>query len=104
MNQFSSYYFFFGAVSLALGFLGYARAKSKASLIAGGISGILLLIGAWLMMAQEKSGLWTCLAVSVLLTGRFLPGFLASKKIYPAGLMALLGIIGIVIGSLLLTK
>ncbi len=102
MNQFSSYFLFFGAVSLTLGFLGYARAKSKASLISGGIAGILLIAGGILMLLGQRAGLWTCLAVSTLLTLRFLPVFLARKKIYPAGVMALLGIIGIVVGGLLL--
>lgn len=104
MSQFTVFYYIFGAVSLVLGLLGYVRAKSKASLISGGIAGVLLLAGAWWMSRGERSGLWVCAAVSVLLTARFLPGFLVKKNLYPAGIMALLGIIGVVIAAMLLFR
>jgi uncharacterized membrane protein (UPF0136 family) len=40
------------------------------------------------------------LVLSVMLLGRFLPGFLKSKKFYPAGIMALLSLGGVVAGIL----
>ena len=100
--KYSDYFMFFGLVSLVLGILGYLRAKSVASLYAGGLSGILLAASA--VMASRRTitspndlnyGYIAALVVSVLLLGRFLPVFVKSKKLYPAGIMALLSVIGV---------
>jgi uncharacterized membrane protein (UPF0136 family) len=97
------YYLIFGVLTIAGGVVGFVKAKSKASLIAGGISG-LLLIGAsymlWHCQCSNRAGLILALVVSVALAGRFLPGFLKTKKWMPAGLMAVLSVIGIVLGIL----
>ncbi|MDB6132588.1 MAG: hypothetical protein JWM59_831 [Verrucomicrobiales bacterium] len=97
----SDYFVFFGAVSLLLGILGYVRAKSFPSLIAGGISGIGLMTSAVVAAKQAISnpgtnlGYLMALVLSLLLLGRFLPGFLKTKKFYPAGIMALLSLLGV---------
>lgn len=103
----SDYYAFFGAISLLLGILGFVRAKSRASLIAGGLSGIALMGAAFVIAKHYKfepehlnRGYIMGLVLSVLLLGRFLPGFLKSKKFYPAGIMALLSLGGIAAGIL----
>ncbi len=103
----SDYYAFFGAVSILLGILGFLRAKSRASLIAGGLSGIALLGAAFVIAKHYKfepehlnRGYIMGLVISVLLLGRFLPGFLKTKKFYPAGIMALLSLGGIAAGVL----
>ena len=103
----SDYYAFFGVVSIILGILGFLRAKSRASLIAGGLSG-LALVGAAFVIAKHykfepehlNRGYIMGLVLSVMLLGRFLPGFLKSKKFYPAGIMALLSLGGVVAGIL----
>ncbi|MES2706497.1 MAG: TMEM14 family protein [Verrucomicrobiota bacterium] len=100
---FSDYFVLFGAVSLVLGILGYIRAKSMASLVAGGISGVGLVASGIIALLKTGSssvnpGYIMGLALSVLLLGRFLPGFLKSKTFYPAGLMALLSLLGIAAG------
>ena len=41
--------------------------------------------------------LWLGGVVSLLLLGRFLPAFLKSKSLYPAGIMAALSLVGVVI-------
>ena len=46
-----NYYFIFGALTILGGVIGFVKAGSKASLIAGGISGLLILIAAWLVMS-----------------------------------------------------
>jgi uncharacterized membrane protein (UPF0136 family) len=106
----SDYYAFFGAISLILGILGFLRAKSRASLIAGGLSGIALMGAAFVIAKHYKfepehlnRGYLMGLVLSALLLGRFLPGFIKSKKVYPAGIMALLSLGGIVAGILGLT-
>ncbi len=102
--KYSDYFVFFGSVSLLLGILGYIRARSIPSLIAGGISGIGLVAGAILAArGQETAGYAICLVLSVLLLGKFLPGFLKTKAFYPGGILALLSVIGVVVGILGLT-
>lgn len=95
--SFSHFCLDFGILSIVFGLLGYWRAKSKASLIAGGISGGLLILSYFL---NPPYGLYLGLGVCVLLTGRFLPAFLKNKKIYPAGIMAILALIGTIMGVL----
>lgn len=103
MPLYSDYFLLFGAVSLILGISGYLRAKSIASLIAGGISGIGLAASAVVAMKHKDQpgvnlGYVMALVLSVLLLGRFLPAFLKSKKFYPAGIMALLSLLGVAAG------
>lgn len=96
------YFYVFGALTIAGGVLGFVKAKSKASLIAGGVSGALLLIAGWLMQTQGRPGVLLGLVVSLLLALRFGRAFAATKKIMPAGLMAVLGTVGVVLTVLVL--
>jgi uncharacterized membrane protein (UPF0136 family) len=59
------YYFLFGLVAITGGAMGYARAKSKPSLIAGSVSGALLIIAG--LLSPRISGFVLALIVSVLL-------------------------------------
>jgi uncharacterized membrane protein (UPF0136 family) len=108
--RYSDYFMFFGVVSIVLGVLGYVRAKSVASLYAGALSGILLAAASIMALRRaEKPDLFNygyliCLLLSVALLGRFLPAFLKTKKLYPAGIMAVLSILGVVAGILALLK
>jgi len=102
----SDYYAAFGGISIILGMLGFVRAKSRASFIAGTISGLALL-GAAFVIAKHyttdpssKTGYVLGLVFSALLLGRFLPGFIKSKKFYPAGILALLSLGGVIAGIL----
>ncbi len=103
--KYCDYFVFFGAVSILMGILGFVRAKSMASLFAGGVSGVLLVVCGMMALKREKMdglnyGYVVGLVVCVLLLGRFLPGFIKSKKFYPAGIMALLSLGGIAAGIL----
>ncbi len=94
------YFLLFGTVSEVLGVLGWVRAKSKASLIAGLASGFLLTIAGILgLLGLAQAGLWLGGIVSVLLLGRFLPSFLKTKAVYPAGLMSALALAGVAIAA-----
>ena len=88
------YFFVFGILTIAGGAMGYVRAKSKASIIAGSISGLALLVAGSLMTTHLTLGLGIGLVVSLLLLGRFGSGFAKTKKVMPAGLMAALGALG----------
>ena len=90
------YFIVFGLLTIAGGVLGYVKAGSTASLIAGSISGVLLLVAAFLLPTHVVVGLTIALVVSLLLAGRFLPAFLKTGKFMPNGIMALLSILGIV--------
>ncbi len=85
----AGFFLVFGLLSIAGGLLGWKKAGSKASLIAGGISGVLLSIAAAVVFSGEiKVGLAAGGVMALLLAGRFVPGFLKTKKWMPQGMMA----------------
>lgn len=61
----------YGLLSLVGGIMGYVKARSRASLIAGGISGVLLIGGAVLAASNPVVGLGIVAFVSAALVGRF---------------------------------
>ena len=100
-----NYYLLFGALTILGGVIGFVKAGSRASLIAGGVSGALILLAAWLVMSgQAQAGLILGLVISAVLEMRFLPAFLKTKKPMPAGMMAALSLGGTVLSVLALVK
>ena len=91
------YFIIFGILTIAGGILGYVKAGSAASIIAGAISGILLLIGAWLIPEHQVAGLVLTGLISLLLLGYFVPKFMRTHAVMPAGMMSVLSAIGIVL-------
>ena len=91
------YFIVFGILTIAGGVLGYVKAGSMASIIAGSISGVLLLLAAWLIPEHQAAGLIIALIVSLLLAGQFIPKFFRTLKVMPAGLMSVLSAIGIIV-------
>jgi len=99
------YFVIFGSVSEVFGILGWVRAKSKASLVAGLASGLLLTLAGILGFLQlDQAGLWLGGVVSLLLLGRFLPAFLKTKALYPSGVMAALALGGVVLAGVYLSQ
>ena len=92
------YYYFFGLVAIAGGAMGYARAKSKASLIAGGLSGALLIIAG--ILSPSVPGFILALIVSILLLAHFGRSYAAKKKPIPAIPMIVLSGICIVLTAI----
>jgi len=90
------YFIIFGLLTIAGGIMGYVKAGSVASIIAGAITGVLLLIGALLLPEHRVAGLATALVISILLAGQFLPKLLRTGKVMPAGVMSVLSLIGII--------
>lgn len=99
------YLFIFGALTIAGGIMGYVKKASNESLIAGGVSGLLLLLSGYLVATGKvQLGLILGIVISVALAGRFVPAFLSTHKFMPAGMMAVLSIAGLVITVLALVK
>lgn len=90
------YFIIFGVLTIAGGIIGFVKAGSTPSLIAGSVAGILLLVAAFLLPAHQLAGLILALVVSVLLAGQFVPKFIRTGKVMPAGVMSILSVIGIV--------
>ena len=99
------YFFVFGLLTIAGGVMGFVKAKSKPSLVAGGIAGgLLLAAGVLLGTENAQAGLVLAILVCIALAGRFVPGFLKTKKLMPAGMMAALSVIGVVLSGLLFAQ
>jgi len=87
----------FGLITIAGGLVGFLKAKSRASLIAGSVSGGLLLLASYVIGQTPnaaRAGLLLGVAVSLALAARFAMAFRKGRKMMPGGLMALLGIVG----------
>ena len=91
------YFIIFGLLTIAGGIMGYVSKGSMPSIIAGSISGILLLAAAFLLPNHAAIGLAVAAIVSVLLAGRFVPVFIKTGSLMPAGMMSILSVIGIVL-------
>jgi uncharacterized membrane protein (UPF0136 family) len=90
------YLIVFGALTIVGGIVGYLKAGSVASIIAGSITGVLLLVAAFLLPEHRAIGLATALIVSLLLAAQFVPKFLRTGRVMPAGMMSILSAIGII--------
>ena len=91
------YFFVFGALTIIGGVIGYVKAQSVPSIIAGSITGILLLIAGYILPEHRVAGLVTAFIVSLLLAAQFVPKLIRTGKVMPAGLMSILSMIGIVV-------
>jgi len=92
------YFIIFGALTIVGGIVGYLKAGSVASIIAGSITGVLLLVAAFLLPEHRMVGLATALIVSLLLAAQFIPKLLRTGTVMPAGIMSLLSVIGVIVG------
>jgi len=90
------YFILFGVLTIAGGIVGYVKAGSVASIVAGSITGVLLLVAAFLLPEHRGVGLATALVVSLLLAAQFVPKFLQAGRVMPAGMMSILSVIGVI--------
>ena len=90
------YFILFGVLTIAGGIVGYVKAGSVASIIAGSITGVLLLVAAFLLAEHRGAGLATALVISLLLAVQFVPKFLQTGRAMPAGMMSILSVIGVI--------
>lgn len=90
------YFIAFGVLTISGGIVGYVKAGSMASIIAGSITGILLLVAAFLLPQHRAIGLATAFIISLLLAAQFVPKFIRTGRVMPAGMMAILSVIGLI--------
>ncbi|MFQ3577841.1 MAG: TMEM14 family protein [Verrucomicrobiia bacterium] len=89
-----SFFLAFGLLVLLGGILGYINAKSLPSLIAGGVSGLVLIALAIRLGAGQSITLWMLIIVSLLLAGRFLQPWIKSGFQLPDSTLPLLSLLG----------
>lgn len=75
------------------GIIGYAKARSTVSLIAGLGSGIALAISAYETTQNTLTGLSSALCIAILLLIVFAIRWFKTKKVMPAGMMAILSLV-----------
>ena len=90
------YFIVLGVLTIAGGVVGYVKADSVASIIAGSITGVLLLVAAFLLPEHRAIGLATAFIISLLLAAQFAPKFLRTGRVVPAGMMSILSVIGVI--------
>jgi uncharacterized membrane protein (UPF0136 family) len=91
------YFLIFGALTIIGGVIGYVKAGSLPSIIAGAVTGVLLLIAGALLPEHRAVGLATALVISLLLAVQFVPKFIRTGRAMPAGMMSILSVIGLVV-------
>ena len=96
---------FYALLVLAGGAVGYARANSRASLIAGSAFGALLTAAAWLVATGSlRLGAGLGVLAALALIARFLPAFRRTKKLMPAGAVVATGCLVLILGALALVS
>jgi uncharacterized membrane protein (UPF0136 family) len=98
------YFIVFGVLTIAGGVVGYVKAGSVASIVAGSITGILLLVAAFLLPEHRAIGSATAFIISLLLAAQFAPKFIRTGRAMPAGMMSILSVIGIIAAIVAWTK
>jgi len=92
----------YGVLSLGGGIMGYVKAKSRASLIAGGISGLSLIGGACLAASQPALGFAIVCVVSAALVARFAKSAMGTRASSVAYVMVGGGLAALVTAGLAL--
>jgi uncharacterized membrane protein (UPF0136 family) len=87
----------YGFLLIAGGLIGFLKAQSKASLIAGGVSGILILICGFLMLSALAWATYLAIVITFLLTVVFAMRFAKTRSFMPSGMMLVLNEITFII-------
>lgn len=94
----------YGLLVLVGGFIGHIQAGSTASLIMGGICGILLLLSSIGMFKNKLFPAYIAILLTLGLDGFFTYRFLLSFSFFPAGMMSLISLVVLLLIAYLLRK
>jgi uncharacterized membrane protein (UPF0136 family) len=91
----------YGVLTIVGGIMGYAKAQSKISLIAGCACGLALVLSAALQALGYAWGAMLAVVVTAVLIFAFVARFAKTRQFMPAGLMMILGLIalGVMVGQ-----
>ena len=78
------------------GIFGYLKSQSKPSLISGCISGIILLVAAFMQIQGNSLGLLISKVIILLLVIVFTVRLIKTKKFMPAGIMLIAGVAALI--------
>jgi len=95
---------FYGFIVLIGGFMGFLKAASMASLIMGGIFGVLLILSAIGMLRNKLFPAYVGLILVLLLDGFFTYRYLLTYSFFPSGFMCLLSLFVLIINVFLFKK
>ena len=95
------YFLVFGIIMILGGIMGFVKARSVPSLVAGGISGFIFILSALSIPRGWYTWMIVDLILSLLLAGRFLPSLL-KRKYNPAAYVVPLAIIGVILAAVVL--
>ena len=82
----------YGALLLVGGVIGYVKGKSSKSFIAGLVGAVLSGVSHWLLGVDPRWGLGLGLGTTVLGSVVFILRYRKTRKVMPAGLMAILSL------------
>ena len=87
----------YGVLMLGGGFIGYAQAGSKMSLIMGFVSAAIIFAGLYLSRSNMRVGYRLVAAMSTLLTVTFLIRLMKTGSFMPSGLLAILSVLAVIV-------
>lgn len=93
MSAATIFTFIYGVLSIVGGIIGYQQAGSKPSLIAGLVTGVLLVIAGFGLVESQLWGLILAIAVTALLVVVFTWRLIKTRRFFPAGLMVIAGVV-----------
>lgn len=85
----------YGVLAVVGGIMGYMKAKSKISLLSGGVCGLLLILGGIVQLQGLSWGLILATLIAALLVIVFTVRLIKTRKLMPAGLMISMGLISV---------
>ena len=94
----------YGLISIVGGIVGYAKARSVASLIAGSVSGIVLLACAYGLMHGSRAAAIVSGLTALALGGRFFGVWIRKRRVMPDLVMIIGAIVVLVAASLSLLR
>src|SRR5438552_16299622 len=94
MDATKLYFLVFGALTIVGGIIGYVKAGSLPSIIAGAIMGMLLLVAVFLLSEHRAAGVATGFVVSFVLAAQFVPKFIRTGKVVPGRVVSVASVVG----------